>query len=169
MTFVRIFFLVFCVIAAIVGGIYVNGEYWPWRPQGVSADLDRGHYRSAAQRLIELEPEGDTRVLTTLANMYLLGLGVKKNPAKAAVLYSRAAFDGNVSAQINMGHLYNSGFGVTEDAQLAYAWFNLARNNGNKLGQEYMSQMLAAHKIRYHAVNELRTKYATINNLPKLH
>lgn len=169
MTFLRSLFLVCCAIAAIVGGIYANGEYWPFRPQGVSADLDRGHYRSAAQRLIELEPEGDSRVLTTLANMYLLGLGVKKNPSRAAVLYSRAAFDGNVSAQLNMGHVYNSGLGVAQDAELAYAWFNLARNNGNKLGQEYMSEILADHKIRYHVVNELRTKFATINNFPRLH
>ena len=169
MTKGRYAFLILAAVGLLIGSVYAHGEYWPWRPQGLSADLDRGYYRAAAQRLQELEPEGDSRVLTTLANLYLLGLGVGKNPVEAAKLYSRAAFSGDVEAQVNMGHIYNAGLGVAEDPNLAYAWFNLARNNGSKVGQEYMSEMLADHKLRYHIVNELRTQYATIANFPKLH
>lgn len=169
MTKGRIAFLIFAAVTLLIGALYVHGEHWPWRPQGLNADLERGYYRAAVDRLLELEPEGDHRVLTTLANLYLLGLGVGKNPVKAATLYSRAAFSGDVHAQVNMGHVYKSGIGVAEDSEIAYAWFNLARNNGSKVGQEYMSAMLADHKLSAQIVNDLRMQYATINNFPKLH
>jgi len=165
----RLLFLLFAFIVATIGSVYVHGEHWPWRPTGISADLERGYYASAARRLGELESGGDPRVLNMLANLYLLGLGVEKNPSRAAKMYSRAAFAGDVAAQVNMGHIYSGGHGVPEDGEMAYAWFNLARNNGSKVGQGYMSELLADRRMRHHLVNSLRQQYATINNFQQLH
>ena len=88
---------------------------------------------------------------------------------KSVMLYSEVAFAGNVAARVNLGHAYSQGQGVAEDASLAYAWYNLARNSGSLVAQVYMSELLAEHRLTYHKVADLKMNYATINNFEKLH
>lgn len=142
-------------------------------PLDVGSALARGHYRFAAQKLEAQRTHNDSRLhpkaTTTLANLYFIGLGVEQNYLRSAQLYSEAAFAGHVAAQVNMGHLYANGYGVDVDGNLAYAWFNLARNNGSKIAQDYMSDLLAQHKVSGHHVPKIREQYATLSNFPKLH
>jgi len=115
--------------------------------------LQRGHYEQAAVHLRKDADNGDIAALTMLANLHQLGLGVPRRPDKSVVLYSEAAFAGDIAARVNLGHAYSQGQGVIEDASLAYAWYNLARNSGSPVAQVYMSELLAA----------------TIKNFTKLH
>jgi len=131
--------------------------------------LQRGHYKQAVEHLRVDAENGDVNALTMLANLHHLGLGVPRRVDKSVKLYSQAAFAGNVAARVNLGHAYSQGYGVAEDAALAYAWYNLARNSGSLVAQVYMSELLAEHRLTYNKVVDLRTNYATINNFEKLH
>jgi TPR repeat protein len=62
--------------------------------------------------------------------MYLNGLGVKQDARVAARWYRRAAEQGNVEAQNNLGVLYATGRGVPHDDVQAYYWFALAAAEG---------------------------------------
>lgn len=104
-----------------------------------------------------------------LGNLYQLGLGVPHRPDKSVVFYSEAAFAGDVASRINLGHAYSLGEGVGEDAAMAYAWYNLARNSGSEVAQSYMSELLRESRVRHYKVIEVKRQYATIKNFPKLH
>jgi len=143
------------------------------KPTDISSALARGQYQLAAQRLeFELE-QSDTSARSllglTLGNLYFVGLGVPQDYERSGQLYSEAAFSGQVSAQVNMGHIYANGLGVPMDGYLAYAWFNLARDNGSKIAQTYMSDLLAGHKVSGQQVPKIRLQYATLSNFPRLH
>lgn len=131
--------------------------------------LQRGHYTQAVKHLQKDAKNGDITALTKLANLHQLGLGVPRRVDKSVNLYSQAAFAGDVSARVNLGHAYSRGEGVVADAELSYAWYNLARNSGSEVAQFYMSELLAEHRLRYNKPAALRLKYATINNFTKLH
>lgn len=131
--------------------------------------LEKGHYRQAVKFLRQNASDGDIAAITMLGNLHQLGLGVSRRPDTSVRLYSQAAFAGDIAARINLGHAYSRGEGVEKDAFLAYAWYNLARNGGSPVAQEYMSELLADHRLRYNKVAELRLQYATINNFTKLH
>jgi len=131
--------------------------------------LQRGHYKQAIVHLRNDALNGDIEALTMLANLHHLGLGGPRRTDKSVRLYSQAAFAGNVAARVNLGHAYSRGEGVSEDASLAYAWYNLARNSGSLVAQDYMSELLAEHRLTYHKVVDLKMNYATINNFEKLH
>ena len=134
-----------------------------------SVALQRGHYKQAVKHLRKDAENGDIEALTMLANLHQLGLGVPRRVDTSVKLYSEAAFAGNVAARVNLGHAYSQGQGVAEDALLAYAWYNLARNSGSLVAQVYMSELLAEHRVTYHKVADLKMNYATINNFEKLH
>jgi len=131
--------------------------------------LQRGHYKQAVKHLRKDADNGDLSALTALANLHHLGLGVPRRPEMSVRLYSQAAFAGNVSARVNLGHAYSQGTGVAADASIAYAWYNLARDSGSQVAQAYMSELLAEHRLTYHKVIEVKMNYATINNFEKLH
>jgi S1-C subfamily serine protease len=54
----------------------------------------------------------------------------RKNPIKAMYWYRRAAAQGNVAAQNNLGVMYAKGQGVPQDYVEAYKWYNLAAAQG---------------------------------------
>lgn len=143
------------------------------RPTDISSALQRGDYQFAANQMERTRLDGDfdgnSLILVTLANLYYVGLGVRQSFSRSTPLYSEAAFAGNVSAQINMGHVYANGHGVETDGEMAYAWFNIARTNGSKIAQLYMSELLAERKMRHHMVNQVRTEFATLKSFPRLH
>ena len=58
--------------------------------------------------------------------MYATGRGVPEDLAEAAAWYHKAAEQGHVSAQFNLGAMYATGRGVPEDLAEAAAWFRLA-------------------------------------------
>lgn len=160
------FILATVLLLVLLGGLLANHLL---RSTTSVIALQRGHYKQAVQHLRKDAENGDIEALTMLANLHHLGLGVPRRVDKSVMLYSEAAFAGNVAARVNLGHAYSQGQGVAEDASLAYAWYNLARNSGSLVAQVYMSELLAEHRLTYHKVADLKMNYATINNFEKLH
>jgi hypothetical protein len=76
-------------------------------------------------------PEEETR----LADAYLAGRGVSKDPARAAFWYEKAADAGDPAAQNNLGYLYLTGTGVNRDEAEAAQWFARSLAGGSQEGK----------------------------------
>ena len=63
--------------------------------------------------------------------MYANGEGVPKDPVKAVELFQKAADQGNVDAENNLGVMYFSGEGIARDTDKAKEWFAKAAAQGN--------------------------------------
>jgi len=61
---------------------------------------------------------------------YYCGSGVPVDYSKAAELYRKAAEQGHVIAQNNLGSMYDSGLGVQQDSAQAVQWFRKAAERG---------------------------------------
>ena len=73
--------------------------------------------------------------------MYANGEGVPKDPAKAVELFQKAAEQGNVDAQNNLGVMYYAGEGVPRDETKAKEWFKKAAAQGNADAQANLDAM----------------------------
>ena len=62
--------------------------------------------------------------------MYAKGRGVPKDDQLAIDWYRKAAGQGSVKAQYNLGEIYSKGVGVPKDNQQAYFWWLLASAQG---------------------------------------
>ena len=79
--------------------------------------------------------KGDVEAQLKLADSYYEGddyVGVSKDLRKAAQWYRKAAEQGVVDAQFNLGVMYGNGEGVPKDAVQAYAWFSLSAAQGDE-------------------------------------
>jgi TPR repeat protein len=65
--------------------------------------------------------------------MYNNGEGVVKDDKQAAAWYRKAAEQGHIDAQYNLGLMYSTGEGVAQDYKLAYVWSAVAAANGDAL------------------------------------
>jgi hypothetical protein len=63
--------------------------------------------------------------------MYAKGIGVLADPAHAAAWYLKAAEQGDVAAQVNLGRALFFGRGVTRDRAEAVRWYLSAADAGN--------------------------------------
>jgi hypothetical protein len=59
-----------------------------------------------------------------------MGLGLPKDPAKAARWYRKAAEQGLAEAQYSLGQMYAKGRGVPKDPVSAYMWLSLSAGAG---------------------------------------
>jgi hypothetical protein len=62
---------------------------------------------------------------------YDMGLGLSKDPAKAARWYRKAAEQGLADAQFSLGQMYAEGRGVRKDLVAAYKWLSLSAGAGS--------------------------------------
>ena len=69
--------------------------------------------------------------------MYKEGLGTPKDMTKSLLWFKLAAYQGNASAQSNLGVLFESGYGVLQDNIMAHMWYNIASANGNEEASEW--------------------------------
>ncbi|MCL2459301.1 MAG: sel1 repeat family protein [Desulfobulbus sp.] len=67
--------------------------------------------------------------------MYAAGQGVVQNNAEAVKWYSKAAQQGDVRAQYNLGSMYAIGQGVERDYAEAIKWFRMAAEQGDANAQ----------------------------------
>ena len=67
---------------------------------------------------------------SSFGDMYLQGHGVPLDYAESAKWYRKAAEQGSVAAQNNLGVAYVWGFGVPQDNVEAYTWFSMAADQG---------------------------------------
>ncbi|WP_373874001.1 tetratricopeptide repeat protein, partial [Aeromonas caviae] len=64
--------------------------------------------------------------------MYYDGRGVPQDYKQSVMWFRKAAEQGDMDAQYNLGHMYHGGRGVPQDYKQAYAWASTAAANGEK-------------------------------------
>jgi hypothetical protein len=108
----------------------------------VAADYEKGFqafqqgvYKVALAEWVPLAEQGDIDSQNTLAALYKLGLGVKKNPEAAVKWYRLAAEQGDAAGQYGLATMYADGEGVPQDYDAALKWFNLAAAQGDVAAQ----------------------------------
>ena len=101
-----------------------------------SAALNTSENR-AAPGLAPTGPEQEIR----LANAYLAGRGVSKDPVRAAFWYRKAADAGDPAAQNNLGYLYLTGTGLDRDEAQAARWFARSLAGGSQEGKLNLALM----------------------------
>jgi uncharacterized protein len=78
--------------------------------------------------------QGDAGAQWKLGEMYILGLGVLQDDAKAAHWYRQAAEQGNAEVQVILGSMYERGQGVTKSYAEAVHWYYRAAEQGDVNG-----------------------------------
>ncbi len=85
---------------------------------------------------------GDAGGMTNLAALYLRGLGVEQNAARALDWFAKAAAQGDPAHQLQLGGLYLDGAAGEPDVESGLRWIHRAANQGyveaqNRLGSIY--------------------------------
>ncbi len=88
----------------------------------------------------EAEVDGNWYAQSFVADAYLLGRGVAKNPEEAAKWYRKAA-EGNSTAQYNLGILYLKGNGVQRNAGKAIGLFQRAAAAGQPDAKRVLKEL----------------------------
>ncbi len=83
-----------------------------------------------------------------------------KDYKKAFEYYLKAANQGNADAQVNLGRLYNNGYGVPRDIKKAYEYFVKAADQGHSDAQWILGNMLYIAARVYNYPIEGSTKKA---------
>lgn len=116
------------------------------RPAGADfadglAAYDGGDYGQALAEWRVMAQAGDPDAQIALAGLFIQGLGVARDPVKAAQWYRRAARQGAALAQLNLGDLYARGVVVKRDLVRAYAWLELAARAGKSWARRRRDQV----------------------------
>jgi TPR repeat protein len=143
-----------------IGAMYQNGR-------GVAASRDSAieWYRKAAaqnnqkaisrlnliqsnelrfNKTLALAGGGDMESQYDLGNMYMEGIGVDIDKAKAVNWYGKAAAQGYEKAQYKLGLIYYEESSPERDIPLAFTFFNEAAEKGYPAAQYYLGKMFAS-------------------------
>jgi TPR repeat protein len=101
--------------------------------RGLSA-YNAADYETAFDAWYPLAEENDPKAQAAVAFLYLKGLGVRQDDARAADWYRRAAQLGRPEAQFFIGTLYYLGRGVPQNDKLAHVWCEIALAHGIPAG-----------------------------------
>jgi len=88
------------------------------------------NYKTALSEWLPLGTNGDVQAQFYLSQIYEKGLGVEKNPAKAAQWLRLSADQGLAVACYNLGNYYQLGFGVENDPSKTVLWWHRAAFSG---------------------------------------
>jgi cell division septation protein DedD len=91
-----------------------------------SAAYQQGDYAKALEEWTPLAKNGNQQAQYNIGYMHFNGIGVPKEPAKAAKWFAMAAKQGDAAAQMSLGVMYGTGQGVEQDYSQAYIWLTLA-------------------------------------------
>lgn len=69
--------------------------------------------------------------IQNMANAYLNGLGVEKDPSTALALYTAASNAGHPYAPTDIGAIYFNGTGVKKNIDEAIKWYEIGAERGN--------------------------------------
>jgi len=98
--------------------------------KGLSA-FSAQDYTTALSLLKPLADEGNAEAQCAIANIYHLGLGVKRNILEAIKWYVKSSDRGYAVASNNLAGIYLSGDeGITADRTEANKWFQKAKDQG---------------------------------------
>jgi hypothetical protein len=85
----------------------------------------------------------DAQAQYAAGERYYFGRGVRRNHARAAEAYRRAAEDGLAEAQYRLGRLYEFGQGVRRDKAQAMLWYRRAFQGGSEAVKREVEHGLA--------------------------
>lgn len=85
----------------------------------------------AAHFLSKAAAQDDVRAIYQVGMLFFDGIGVERDPGKAASWISAAAGKGHMKAQSQMGNLLLGGIGVEKNLEWAFYWFDLAAKQGS--------------------------------------
>ncbi|MDO4698110.1 MAG: hypothetical protein Q4A60_05470 [Pasteurellaceae bacterium] len=85
--------------------------------------------------------KGNAEAQFLLANFYIEGKHLKKDPKKAFQLLQKAAKQNVIEAFDKLGLLYMNGFGVKKNTIKAREWFQKAALKGNAQGQHHLASI----------------------------
>lgn len=127
-TFLRCLLLIFTLIFAPI-----DSARSAQRPQFEDAirAYRSGDAAGAIRQFQSLAMLGRSEAQTMLGIMYLKGMGVKADPAIAAVWFYKAARLGQPQAQLLLASLHYEGRGVGRKAGEAYFWARVAAGHGD--------------------------------------
>jgi len=102
----------FAPALAALGEMYIQG-------QGVPKDVEKGHglLRDAKARRKAQEQKSQGAAYFIMGTLYFDGQGRPKDLAMAALLFQKAADQGEPRAQNYLGVMYLKGLGVSKDAE----------------------------------------------------
>lgn len=106
--------------------------------------FDGGDFATAHAEWLAAAEDGVTDAQTSLAELYLQGLGVRRDAAAGAGWYRRAAESGDPVGQLNLGDLYARGVGVDRDLVMAHLWLSLAAAQGRTWAANRRAEIEAA-------------------------
>ena len=111
-------------------GIVCSAEYRKTEKAAAEQAEEKPSSPSVSDVLVRAE-NGDPESQYLLAYNLQSGQVIEQDYAKAVQWYTRAAIQGYMPAQHNLGVLYMTGEGVAQDYEEAYVWALLAAENGN--------------------------------------
>jgi uncharacterized protein len=118
---------------------YVSGGML-FKGMGAPKDINRA-FRLLYQAAVNGQSSAVSEQLVGQA--FLLGAGLPKNYAKAIDWYTKAADNGNVEAQNELGFLYFLGKGVDQDIDKGGSYFLMAARGGLPVAQYNVGIMYA--------------------------
>ncbi len=97
--------------------------------------------------------------LCALANLYMQGKGVAKDPLKALELCYQSASQGSPLAQVWMGKFYYLGDESIRDTKKAYDWFEMAANKNRPEAYYYLAVMSEGGLLEGYFADKARLMY----------
>ena len=85
--------------------------------------------------------EDPNEAYTTVATMYMDGLGTKADKKKAMFWYLKAGNNGDIAVQAYLGYLYLTGVGSEKSYTKAKKWLHLSAKKGSARSQYYLAGM----------------------------
>jgi TPR repeat protein len=113
-------------------------------PQDRSDAHSEAAMKSSLQDIVQCADQGDLVAQNELGRRYGTGTGgVALDSVKSFNLYQKAALAGYTMAKANLGYMYFSGEGTTQDYSLAYKWCEQAAIEGSAQAQYTIGYMHA--------------------------
>ena len=121
----------------LLGYSYLYGE------NGAEVNYDKSfeYYAKAAM-------QNDNVGLNNLGSLYYSGIGVRRSPTKAAILFEKAANLGNAEAAVNLGFILISGNGAKKNPTLAMDYFEKAAASKNPTAEFMVGYAYYTGKLR---------------------
>lgn len=104
--------------------------------------FESGEYQGAYSQWQPLAQAGDARAQDALGQMYLNGVGVRRNYFTAFDLFYRAASAGSAEAQYHIALMYLEGRGVSRNHLQAMKWFKRSATQGNADAKQYVNELM---------------------------
>jgi len=105
--------------------------YYQGRAAVQNQDLARQWFARALPDILRLAQNNEAWAQADLGTAYELGVGVVRDPERAAKWYQKSARQNYPGAQANLGVLYAKGEGVKYDRQAAIYWLKRAAAQGD--------------------------------------